>query len=127
MDYSRLKELAEAFVGRGCADYPTELEGALRDTATTGIVRLQWSLFGPVLHHRLDQEMSSAFSSSGGEPSDENKEMKRQLLKQLDIFENPPFTVQRLCELILQPGKHYKRLDVYMRAVEKVRPLHTFR
>ena len=33
-----------------------------------------------------------------------------------------PFTVQRLCELILQPKKHYKKLDFYLRAVEKVRP-----
>ena len=27
------------FVGRGCQEYPDELEGALRDTATTGVVR----------------------------------------------------------------------------------------
>ena len=27
------------FVGRGCVDYPDELESVLKDTATTGIVR----------------------------------------------------------------------------------------
>ena len=33
---------------------------------------------------------------------------------------SPPFTIQRLCELVLQPKKHYKKLDYFMRAVEKV-------
>lgn len=65
------------FVGRGCVDYPDELESVLRDTATTGIVRyvdvshtyhwvafppsigsmyrLQWDLLCPILHYRLEK------------------------------------------------------------------------
>ncbi|CAI8052214.1 Serine/threonine-protein phosphatase 4 regulatory subunit 2 [Geodia barretti] len=118
MDYGRLKELAEAFVGRGCQEYPSELEGLLGETAITGTVRMQWSIFCPVLHHRLEQEINSAFVSEG-ELGEEDKEMRQQLLKHLDHFENAPFTVQRLCELILQPKKHYKKLDCYLKAVEK--------
>ena len=34
---------------------------------------------------------------------------------------SPPFTIQRLCELILNPKKHYKKLRHYLSAVEKVR------
>ena len=32
----------------------------------------------------------------------------------------PPFTIQRLCELILEPNKYYKSRGVFLRAVEKV-------
>jgi len=31
-----------------------------------------------------------------------------------------PFTIQRLCELLVDPNKHYKTMEKFMRAVEKV-------
>lgn len=30
-----------------------------------------------------------------------------------------PFTIQRLCELLCAPRKHYKRTDKFMRGIEK--------
>lgn len=30
-----------------------------------------------------------------------------------------PFTIQRLCELICRPELHYKRIDKFLRALEK--------
>ena len=33
---------------------------------------------------------------------------------------SPPFTIQRLCELIVEPCVLYHRRDRYMRALEKV-------
>ena len=35
-------------------------------------------------------------------------------------FYSPPFTIQRVCELIVEPTKHYKKRDRYMRAMERV-------
>ena len=32
-----------------------------------------------------------------------------------------PFTIQRLCELLTNPKKHYKRTDKFMRGLEKVK------
>ena len=31
-----------------------------------------------------------------------------------------PFTIQRLCELMTEPGKHYRRTDKFLRGIEKV-------
>jgi len=36
-----------------------------------------------------------------------------------------PFTIQRLCELLVDPMKHYKTLEKFMRAVEKVIEIHS--
>ena len=38
----------------------------------------------------------------------------------LFLFSRAPFTVQRLCELIIEPKRHYKRCDKFLRGVEKV-------
>ncbi|KAJ3047052.1 hypothetical protein HK097_000275, partial [Rhizophlyctis rosea] len=37
----------------------------------------------------------------------------------LDDFEEPPFTLQRLCELAIRPTEHHKSVWKYLRAVEK--------
>lgn len=45
--------------------------------------------------------------------------MKSALIEKLERFQAAPFTVQRLCELLTDPKKHYSRLDKFMRALEK--------
>jgi hypothetical protein len=37
----------------------------------------------------------------------------------LDVFEEAPFTIQRLCELVQDPGHHHKNVWKYLRAVLK--------
>ncbi|PFH52414.1 hypothetical protein AMATHDRAFT_74206 [Amanita thiersii Skay4041] len=45
---------------------------------------------------------------------------KLRIFDQLHEFDSqPPFTIQRLCELCVQPKKHYKSVGKYLRAVEK--------
>lgn len=45
--------------------------------------------------------------------------MKKTLFERFDNFQAAPFTIQRLCELLTDPKKHYNRLDKFMRALEK--------
>merc|ERR1719288_675932 len=47
-------------------------------------------------------------------------EMKQRIFEQLDSYSGIPFTMQRLCELLTQPRRHYKRTDKFMRGLEKV-------
>ncbi|QIW97744.1 hypothetical protein AMS68_003262 [Peltaster fructicola] len=37
-----------------------------------------------------------------------------------DFPQSPPYTVQRLAELVLQPRKHYRYLPAYLRALDRV-------
>lgn len=51
---------------------------------------------------------------------EEADEMKETIFAQLHDFEdNPPFTIQRVCELCLRPKEHYRTIGKYLRAVEK--------
>jgi len=46
-------------------------------------------------------------------------ELKGEILEAIDGFPSAPFTIQRLCELVTNPSKHYKRTDKFMRGIEK--------
>ncbi|KAG6868279.1 hypothetical protein C0993_005564 [Termitomyces sp. T159_Od127] len=47
-------------------------------------------------------------------------ELKGYIFAQLDEFDtNPPFTIQRVCELCIHPFQHYNSIGKYLRAVEK--------
>lgn len=37
----------------------------------------------------------------------------------LTQISNPPFTIQRLCEICIEPRKHYKAVGKYLRALER--------
>ncbi|KAL0580259.1 hypothetical protein V5O48_001764 [Marasmius crinis-equi] len=51
---------------------------------------------------------------------EQTAQMKQYIFDQLDQFEsNPPFTIQRVCELCVAPKKNYKAIGKYLRAVEK--------
>ncbi|KAJ7083838.1 PPP4R2-domain-containing protein [Mycena crocata] len=52
--------------------------------------------------------------------ADEAAEMKDAVFALLDQFDsNPPFTIQRVCELCLNPKQNYNSVGKYLRAVEK--------
>lgn len=48
-------------------------------------------------------------------------ELLEGIVAQVDRFEKqPPHTIQRLAELVLRPGRHYKALGSYLHAVDRV-------
>nr|VWO98835.1 Nonribosomal peptide synthetase 1 (EC [Ganoderma boninense] len=49
----------------------------------------------------------------------EAAEFKTSIHAQLDEFDGTPFTIQRVCELCVNPRQHYKYIGKYLRALEK--------
>lgn len=47
------------------------------------------------------------------------EDMKAKILEAINCFNSAPFTIQRLCELVVDPNKHYRRTDKFMRGLEK--------
>lgn len=47
------------------------------------------------------------------------EEYRDRIVSCLNRFDDPPFTIGRICELLLEPRKHYDRGDKFLRAFEK--------
>lgn len=47
------------------------------------------------------------------------KKKKNKDFDPIDFVSSAPFTIQRLCELILSPRAHYRRTDKFMRGLNK--------
>ena len=41
------------------------------------------------------------------------------LLQRMEMFGEAPFTLQRICELLLSPDKHYNNISKYIHALLK--------
>lgn len=106
---------------------PVELEEYLRYVAKTGNTLFQWTLVKPFIREKILNVIAefAEHSSIADIPPYPNVDpfnyeaMKTVLLERFDTFNGPPFTIQRLCELLSCPRKEYSRVDKFMRAVEK--------
>lgn len=106
---------------------PVELEEYLRYVAKTGNTLFQWTLVKPFIREKILNVIAEFIEQStlADIPPYPNVDpfnyeaMKTILLERFDTFNGPPFTIQRLCELLSCPRKEYNRVDKFMRAVEK--------
>ncbi|XP_035675700.1 serine/threonine-protein phosphatase 4 regulatory subunit 2-B-like isoform X1 [Branchiostoma floridae] len=104
-----------------------ELEQYLRHIAKTGETIYPWNRLKPVFLLKLEkvmQEFNEEAPKVDGPPTPnvENlsyEEMRERVVSIIESFTGPPFTMQRLCELVTDPKKHYKRSDKFLRGVEK--------
>eukprot|EP00887_Chlorella_sp_A99_P006236 scaffold3.g6236.t1 len=104
------------------------LRGVLAETALTACVRYPWRLLRPLLHAVLD----ALFADYSAETEDDvgpprpipgyggADALHTRLHALIDSHAAAPFTVQRLCEVLLEPRKQYRRLDKAGLALEKL-------
>ena len=110
------------------ATIPPCLDEYLASVASTGKAVFAWAKVKPLFKRKLEliiQEFSEScpIESLARQPNVDLfnfEQMKERIFEQLESYTGLPFTVQRLCELMVQPKKHYKRIDKYMRGLEKV-------
>nr|CAG4646521.1 EOG090X0BWU [Macrothrix elegans] len=106
---------------------PKLLEDYINHLAKTGETLFPWSKIRGVLRHKLEIVIANFKEACPTEnlPPCPNVEpfhyetMKDKIFEQFDSFNCAPFTIQRLCELLSAPRKHYKRTDKFMRGIEK--------
>lgn len=104
------------------------LEEYLIFIAKTGNTVFPWPKIKPLVRAKLDSIIED-FNTAMPEdqvPKMPNvdtfkfTEMKQRIFEQLESYSGIPFTMQRLCELLTKPTRHYKRVDKFMRGLEKV-------
>ncbi len=105
------------------------LENYLASVARTGTTHFPWPKIKPLFRAKLDSVIDEFSAQTGGQVEDEEDvpnvdafsfaACREKVFQQLDSFGGVPFTVQRLCELMTAPRRHYRRHDKFMRALEK--------
>ncbi|EFX67852.1 hypothetical protein DAPPUDRAFT_229122 [Daphnia pulex] len=108
-------------------EIPKNLEEYINHLAKTGETLFPWLKIRGVLRHKLELVIANFKEVCPTEnlPPCPNVEpfnfeiVKDKILQQFDSFTCAPFTIQRLCELLCAPRKHYKRTDKFMRGIEK--------
>lgn len=93
-----------------------DVRAVIAEVAQSGVVRHDWRHVRPVLLHLLRE----AFALLPSVPLPAAREADVPYLEAaLQSFDAaPPFTVQRLCELLLQPTAQYRSKEKLARALE---------
>jgi len=107
---------------------PKSLEDYLIYVAKSGNTVFPWNKIKPLIKSKLENIIKEFNEScpEGNLPKMPNvdafkfAEMRDRIMEQLESYTGTPFTIQRLCELLVQPKRHYKRTDKFMRGLEKV-------
>jgi len=110
---------------------PTEIPSILEDylilIGKSGDIIFSWAKLKPLFKYKLDRVIKQFNEDYPAKnlPFSPNvdkfnyDDMRAKLLNAVEEFSGAPFTIQRLCELVMCPNKHYKRVDKFMRALEK--------
>ncbi|XP_035223087.1 serine/threonine-protein phosphatase 4 regulatory subunit 2-like [Stegodyphus dumicola] len=108
-------------------EIPPILEEYLQRIAQNGEIIFPWCKLKPLLKRKLELVLDEFYETCPAEvslpvPNFETfnfDNLKKSILQAVDSFTSAPFTIQRLCELVTNPKKHYNRTDKYMRGIEK--------
>lgn len=106
-----------------------EIISMMEVIAATGKFWHDWNILKCLLSFRLKQVLAEYpeaqnVSADGPQPSSLSGETYSELVKRLDeallsFMEGPPFTLQRLCEILLNPKSTYRSLSKLALALEK--------
>ncbi|KAG0171206.1 protein phosphatase 4, regulatory subunit 2 [Apophysomyces sp. BC1034] len=93
----------------------------LKKTAETNEVTIPWSDLKEIIKSTVLKHcelMEHCTSDAAAITNIDN--IKTNIIHCIDRHSGPPFTIQRLCELIIEPRRHYAMFIKYLHAIEKV-------
>ncbi|KAL8049270.1 hypothetical protein ABFX02_06G010700 [Erythranthe guttata] len=104
-----------------------EVRGTLETSASTGKFWQDWEKLKSILSYQLKQVLSEypEAKMSGEQQRSSLQETFEELVKRLDdalrsFDDGPPFTLQRLCEILLSARSIYPKLSKLSLALEKI-------
>ncbi|KAL3853336.1 hypothetical protein ACJMK2_016884 [Sinanodonta woodiana] len=115
------------FEKKPSGEIPELLEEYLRQVAKSGETIYPWHCLKRLFVSKLDHVIMEFYHETPADsiPTYPNvdsvpfEDMRKRILDALEKFHGAPFTVQRICELITDPRRHYKRSDKFLRGIEK--------
>ncbi|CAG9460431.1 unnamed protein product [Pedinophyceae sp. YPF-701] len=120
---------AYAAAPQGARRLTPALVGVLAEVATTGLIRYPWRCVRPILEDMIIKrltEFEEGETIEVGPPRPIPDEFRagpasKRIIQALRAFEkDAPFTLQRLCEVAVEPGRQYARLEKLAFALEKL-------
>ncbi|XP_028308849.1 serine/threonine-protein phosphatase 4 regulatory subunit 2-like [Gouania willdenowi] len=127
MDVEALLEASQDFEKKETRETCPILEQFLCHVAKTGQTLISWSHFKMYFMYKLEKVIEDFHDSTPEQRSLHNpniehipfEEMKERILKIVDSYNGIPFTIQRLCELLMDPKRNYTGTDKFLRGLEK--------
>lgn len=118
---------------------PQNLENFIEYVSRTGTYIFPWNLVKKLFLKKLTNIINSLQSCMSLSTSDLNTSsssshlgsqnisndgnniqlIKDRIIERMKSFTSAPFTIQRICELLLKPNNHYNKIDKYLRGLEK--------
>ncbi|XP_071960490.1 uncharacterized protein [Antedon mediterranea] len=126
LDTESILDALNDFERKPTSIVPPVLENLLLWIAKTGDTLYPWKKLKPLFICKLEIVIQEYVKNKKEDvpiaPNVENvdfDDMRQRLVKTINTFVYAPFTIQRLCELITDPKRYYKRSDKFMRGIEK--------
>ena len=113
---------------RNAVETNSAIRGVLAEVALTGYIRYPWDLLIDVVRTLMEVMLDHFADEEGDDPGPPRplinglsfKELRSELSALLLEFPAAPFTLQRLSEVLLEPKKHYNKLDKFVLALDRL-------
>lgn len=129
MSHEEIQQALDKFAAAETKQITEILMFPIQEIARTGIVCYKWQSLLMVLLHQLrsvlevspqPQDGSAVEVPAGLAGDGSYDESCSRLYGLLESFEGPPFTIQRICELLLHPHQHHKTKRKLLYALDKL-------
>ncbi|CAM9650539.1 unnamed protein product, partial [Heterosigma akashiwo] len=103
-------------------DFPEELESVIVELAKNGVPYFQWPALQELLTVKMIKVLDKFYSEVSYTPGPDAFDFEKRktlMVYALRSFNEAPFTIQRLAEILLEPNRQYRATHKLMNGIEK--------